>query len=69
MFYLPGCCPTLNPVQGLCSVLERCLADLAPHRADALAVLVRTRLRCMRYRTGALLDGLIAHSGLSLEPP
>jgi hypothetical protein len=30
---------------------------------------VHTRLRRMQYRTDGLLDGFIAETGLSLEPP
>jgi hypothetical protein len=30
---------------------------------------VKTRLRCMKYRTDGLLDGFIAETGLTLEPP
>lgn len=69
VFYLPAYTPTLNPVEGLWSVLKRSLANLAPHTTDALATLVKTRLRRMQYRRDGLLDGFIAETGLALEPP
>jgi len=69
VFYLPAYTPTLNPVEGVWSALKRSLANLAPHGTDALAALVRTRLRRMQYRTDSLLDGFIAETGLTLEPP
>jgi DDE superfamily endonuclease len=69
VFYLPPYTPTLNPVEGLWSALKRSLANLAPHSTDALAALVRTRLRRMQYRTDGLLDGFITETGLTLEPP
>lgn len=69
VFYLPPYAPTLNPVEGLWSALKRSLANLAPHGTDALAALVRTRLKRMKYRTDGPLDGFIAETGLTLEPP
>jgi hypothetical protein len=35
---------------------------------DDLAVLARSRLKAMQYRP-ALIDGFIAETGLTLEPP
>ena len=69
MFYLPAYAPILNPVQGVWSALKRSLANLAPHGVDGLAALVKSRLRLMRFRRDGLLDGLIAETGLNLEPP
>ena len=69
VFYLPAYTPTLNPVEGLWSVLKRSLANLAPHTTDAPAAPVKTRLRCIQYRREGLLDGFIAETGLALEPP
>ena len=69
VFYLPAYTPTLNPVEGLWSVLKRSLANLAPHGTDALTALVKTRLKCIQYRRDGLLDGFIAETGLTLEPP
>jgi putative transposase len=69
VFRLPPYTPTLNPVEGVWSALKRSLANLAPHGTDALAALVKTRLRRMQYRCDGLLDGFIAETGLTLEPP
>jgi len=69
VFYLPPYTPTLNPVEGVWSALKRSLANLAPHSTDALAALVKTRLRVMQYRRDGLLDGFIAETGLDLKPP
>jgi tRNA U34 5-methylaminomethyl-2-thiouridine-forming methyltransferase MnmC len=69
VFYLPAYAPTLNPAEGVWSALKRSLANLAPHRTDALAALVKTRLRRMQYRTDRLLDGFVAETGLTLQPP
>jgi DDE superfamily endonuclease len=69
VFHLPPYTPTLNPVEGLWSALKRSLANLAPHGTDALAALIKTRLKCMQYRRDGLLDGFIAETGLTLEPP
>lgn len=69
VYSLPAYAPTLNPVEGVWSVLKRSVANLAPHSVDALAALVKTRLRRMQYRRDGLLDGFIAETGLSLEPP
>lgn len=56
-------------MEGVWSVLKRSLANLAPHGVDALAALVKTRLRLMQYRRDGLLDGFIAETGLAFEPP
>ena len=67
VFYLPAYTPTLNPVEGVWSVLKRSLANLAPHGVDALAALAKTRLRRMQYRHDGVLDGFIAETGLDLD--
>jgi putative transposase len=69
VFRLPSYTPALNPVEGLWSHLKRSIANLAPRGIDELAALVKTRLRRMQYRTDGLLDGFIAQTGLTLEPP
>ena len=69
VFYLPAYTPVLNPVEGVWSALKRSLGNLAPRGIDALAGLVRTRLRRMQYRSDGLFDGFIAETGLALEPP
>lgn len=69
VFYLPAYTPALNPVEGVWSVLKRSLANLAPHTTDALAAAIKTRLKRMQYRRDGFLEGLIAETGLTLEPP
>lgn len=69
VYYLPAYTPTLNPVEGVWSVLKRSVANLAPHSVDALAAVVKTRLRRMQYRRDGLLDGFIAETSLTLERP
>ena len=69
VFYLPAYTPTLNPVEGVWSVLKRSLANLAPHDTDTLATLAKSRLKRMQFRRDGLLEGLIAETGLTLELP
>ncbi|MFJ9634699.1 transposase [Streptomyces sp. NPDC101175] len=57
-----------NPVEGVWSQLKRSLANLTKHSLDQLTALVKTRLQRMQYRPG-LIDGLIAKTGLDLQPP
>ncbi|MBT2396201.1 hypothetical protein [Streptomyces sp. ISL-100] len=44
------------------------LSNLTKQTIDQLTVLVKTRLKRMQYRPG-LIDGLIAKTGLDLQPP
>jgi putative transposase len=48
--------------------LKRSLANLTKHNLDQLTALVKTRLKRMQYRPG-LIEGLIAKTGLDLQPP
>ncbi|MER5917876.1 hypothetical protein ABT124_48275 [Streptomyces sp. NPDC001982] len=48
--------------------LKKSLANLAACTTDQLAALAKTRLRRMQYRP-ALLEGFLAETGLTLEPP
>jgi DDE superfamily endonuclease len=68
VFYLPAYTPTLNPTEGVWSVIKRSLGNLAPHGTVDLAALVRTRLRHLQYRT-PVLNGFIAQTSLTLDPP
>ncbi|GAA2889575.1 hypothetical protein GCM10010517_53700 [Streptosporangium fragile] len=68
VFQLPAYAPELNPAEGVWSVLKRGLANLAPHDTDQLTMLIKTKLKRMRYRP-VLLDGFIAQTGLILKPP
>ena len=58
----------LNPAEGVWANLRNGLGNLAACTTDELAALVRTRLKKMQYRPG-LLDGFIAETGLTLQPP
>jgi hypothetical protein len=50
------------------SHLKRSLANLTKHNLDQLTVLVKTRLKRMQYRP-SLIEGLMAKTGLDLQPP
>ncbi|NDZ74139.1 transposase [Streptomyces sp. SID10362] len=65
---LPPYAPDLNPVEGVWAHLKTSLANLAPHRIDDLAPLVKSRLRHLQ-RNQSVLDGFIAETGLALKPP
>ncbi|GAA1358540.1 transposase [Saccharothrix algeriensis] len=64
---LPAYAPELNPVEGVWSHLKRGLANLAPVGLNDLVPIVRRRLRLIRNRPD-LLDGFLAHTGLTLTP-
>ena len=64
---LPAYAPDLNPTEGVWSHLKRSLGNLAVHGIDQLLAIVKNRLKQIQYRID-LLDGFLAHTGLSLEP-
>jgi hypothetical protein len=68
VYYLPSYAPEYNPVEGVWAHMKTSLANLAKRTLDQLAALVKNRLRHIQRRT-ALLDGLIAKTGLNLQPP
>jgi transposase len=68
VYQLPPYAPELNPVEGVWSHLKRSLANLTKHSLDQLTALVKTRLKRMQYRP-RLIEGLIAKTGLDLQPP
>lgn len=68
VYQLPPYAPELNPVEGVWSHLKRSLANLTKHNLDQLNALVKTRLKRMQYRP-ALVEGLMAKTGLDLQPP
>ncbi|MEU1276740.1 transposase [Streptomyces sp. NPDC005799] len=68
VFRFPTYTPDLNPAEGVWAHLKKSLGNLAPCNIDALAGLVRTRLKRMQYRPD-LLDGFIAETGLITPPP
>ncbi|WP_405970466.1 hypothetical protein OG496_09775 [Streptomyces sp. NBC_00988] len=50
------------------SHLKRSLANLTKYSLDQLTALVKTRLKRMQYQPG-LIKGLMAKTGLDLQPP
>ncbi|MFB9516097.1 IS630 family transposase [Streptomyces purpureus] len=65
---LPPYAPDLNPVEGVWAHPKKSLANLAPRTIDDLTPLVKNRLRAIQRRP-QILNGLIAETGLGLEPP
>jgi transposase len=63
---LPAYAPDLNPTEGVWSHLKRSIGNLAVHGVDHLQAIIKNRLKAIQYRTD-LLDGLLAHTGLTLE--
>ena len=49
------------------SHLKRSIGNLAVAGVDRLQAIIKNRLARIQYRTG-LLDGFLAHTGLTLEP-
>ena len=64
---LPAYAPDLNPTEGVWSHLKRSIGNLAVNGVDHLQAIIKHRLKAIQYRTD-LLDGLLAHTGLTLEP-
>jgi transposase len=64
---LPAYAPDLNPTEGVWSHLKRSIGNLAVRGVDHLQAIIKHRLKTIQYRTD-LLDGLLAHTGLTLEP-
>lgn len=65
---LPAYAPELNPAEGVWSNMKNGLGNLAAGTVDQLAAIVRNRLKSIQYRP-ALIDGFLAQTGLTLEPP
>jgi putative transposase len=68
VFHLPAYAPEFNPVEGVWSAMKSGLVNLANRSIEALTRLVKTRLRRLQYRP-ATLAGLLAKTGLDLQPP
>lgn len=66
-FQLPSYAPELNPTEGVRANLKGQLYNLAVRGIDEIATIVKSDLKRVRYRRG-LLDGMIAGTGLHLEP-
>jgi hypothetical protein len=67
VFQLPACASELNPVEGMWSVLNRSLANLAKRDIGQLTVMAKTWPRRMRYRRG-LVEGFLAETRLDSTP-
>lgn len=68
VFHLPPYAPELNPVEGVWSAMKSGLVNLAKRSIEALTRLIKTRLRRLQYRP-TTLAGLLAKTGLDLQPP
>ncbi|GAB3810815.1 transposase [Micromonospora zhanjiangensis] len=64
---LPAYAPDLNPTEAVWSHLKRSIGNLAVTGVDHLLAIIKNRLKSIQYRTD-LLDGFLAHTGLTLEP-
>jgi transposase len=64
---LPAYAPDLNPTEGVWSHLKRSIGNLAVNGVDHLQAIIKHRLKSIQYRPD-LLDGFLAHAGLTLEP-
>jgi transposase len=67
VFYLPSYAPEYNPVEGVWAHMKTSLVNLAKRTLDQLVALVKSRLRRIQSRP-ALINGLIAKTGLDLRP-
>ncbi len=65
---LPAYAPDLNPAEGVWSNMKNGLGNLAASTVDQLAAIVKNRLKSIQYRP-QLIDGFLAQTGLTLEPP
>ena len=68
VFRLPCYAPDLNPTEGVWSLLERSVANLAATNLDHLVRVVKRKLKKIQYRSH-LLEGCLAETGLALETP
>ena len=64
---LPAYAPDLNPTEAVWSHLKRGIGNLAVTGVDHLLAIIKNRLKSIQYRPD-LLDGFLAHTGLTLEP-
>jgi putative transposase len=68
VYRLPTYAPELDPVEGVWSAMKSGLVNLAKRSIEGIKALAKTRLRRLQYRP-ATLAGLLAKTGLILEPP
>jgi transposase len=67
VYRLPAYAPELNPVEGIWSLLKRAIANFAAPGLDALARIVKRKLKKIQYRPH-LITGCLAGTGLAIEP-
>ena len=67
MIRLPAYAPDLNPTEAVWSHLKRNIGNLAVHGVDHLQAIIKHLLKPIQYRPD-LVDGFLAHAGLTLEP-
>jgi transposase len=65
---LPAYAPDLNPVEGMWAQMKNGLGNLSAGTVDQLTATVRNRLKRIQYRP-ELINGFLAQTGLTLEPP
>ncbi|MGX4657244.1 hypothetical protein ACWCHM_26505 [Micromonospora sp. SCSIO 07396] len=57
----------MNPTEAVWSHLKRSIGNLAVTGVDHLQAIIKHCLKSIQYRND-LLDGFLAHTGLTLEP-
>ena len=68
VFHLPKYAHELNPAEGAWAQIKSGLGNFAVPGIDALAALIRTKLKRQQHRP-ALIDGFIAGTGLDFGIP
>jgi len=68
VYRFPAYAPELNPAEGVWACLRDKLLNLAVDGIDQLTLVIRSKLKQMQYQP-TLLDGFVAETGLSLQPP
>jgi hypothetical protein len=66
VYQLPADAPQLNPVEGICSLIRRNLANTAFADPEHLIAAVRHELRAIQYRPH-LITGRLTGTGLALS--
>ena len=67
IYRMPAYAPELNPAEGIWSLLKRAIASFAATSIDALARIIKRKLKKIQYRPH-LITGCLAGTGLTIEP-
>ncbi|MEU3189685.1 transposase [Streptomyces sp. NPDC006992] len=67
VFQLPTCAPDLNPQEGVRSMVERDLGNLAAADLSQITRAGKRRLKRIQYRPH-LIGGCLAETGLTINP-